>query len=104
MAGPVWDHVNQPAPTDVVPDFSKYGVDVGMSASDADFLLNQVGVCRQYNYVYSNYAQMWCTPPPGIIQSLAWKDDGALILVVEAPANETAPPDIQPTQGCASGV
>ena len=101
MAGPVEPDVSQSI---VPPDLSKFGVHAGMAASDADVLLNQVGICRQYNYTYSNYAQMWCTPPPGIIQSLAWKDDGALILVVEAPANETAPPDLQPTHGCASGV
>lgn len=93
---------DQPAPEPLNPDLSRYGIQAGMAASQADSSLTTAGICHDFRYEYSasSYAQVWCAPPPGTISSWVFGSSGEVILFVEASPAETLPPDAPLLVGC----
>lgn len=97
---------DQPAPQQMDPDLSRYGIQAGIAASDADSRLTAAGICHEFRYDYtaSNYAQVWCVAPPGIVNSWAYGSSDQVIMFVEASPGETLPPSAPLLVGCGSSV
>jgi hypothetical protein len=95
----------EPHPVSGAPHLSELGVDIGVEAADAHSRLNSANVCHDFRYNYdlgenSGYAQIWCTPPPGIVNELAFGSDGQVILFVDAAPGTQLPPNFFLPVGC----
>jgi hypothetical protein len=62
---------------------------LGMDAVDADAQLNASNTCHEYRYLLTSirYSQVWCVPPPGVIDDVTSGTDGQVILFVTASPN-----------------
>lgn len=99
--GPTEPPGNGPVAVPIDQPFADTGIRQGMSAAAAHAVLNERGICHEFRLMFtqSNYAQRWCIPPPGDVESAHYGSEGQLIIFVEDRVR-TLEPNAPQSVGC----
>lgn len=76
-----------------------------LTPAEAHDLLNREGICHNFRWMYwigegLVAAEVWCLPPPGVIDSLAYQTDATVVVFVQGETPASPPPVRNDPVGC----